>query len=476
MKTSHVSYGFLLTFLATLFLLRFAPLLAVSAVWMAVIAVIAINLLLLALLTRQYVSLSLGIAMIAGALLAVSCALSTVHTTTMIDVEAHAKSENSVLHGWIVQPPDVRPLVTKYVIAVDAILNADGTETPVKGRVALNDYGGWPEHFYGDEVKIGGRLQRPAKIDDFDYPHYLELQGIRATITRGTIEASTTDKAVPPHARTWGLIGLLTKWRTKVENQVGMILPEPHASLLAGLLTGSRRGLPDDVSDQFRISGITHIVAISGYNITMILALLGSLLFWIPLKWRFWPLAGGVIVFTLFVGASPPVVRAAIMGILGLIALQANRLSVPRLTALWAAFFMLVWSPMMLWYDASFQLSFLALVGIMELTPWLKKLFAKVPNTLAIRDSLITTVAAQIGTLPISMIIFHQLSLVSPFTNLLVAPLVPLAMLLGFVAMCLSALWLPLGLTVSYLAWVLLQFILWIGQFGALVPYAAVRW
>jgi competence protein ComEC len=362
----------------------------------------------------------------------------------------------------------VRPLVSKFVIGVDAILNADGSRIPVEGKVLLNDNGGWPEHFYGDEVRISGKLRKPEWIDDFDYPHYLELQGIRAVITRGTIQ---TEKPAD-----LSLIGVLTHWRTKVENQVGMILPEPHASLLARLLTGSRRGLPDDVSDQFRTSGITHIVAISGYNITMILALLSSLLFWLPLKWRFWPLATGVILFTLFVGASPPVVRAAIMGILGLLALQANRLSVPRLTALWAAFAMLLWNPMMIWYDASFQLSFMALVGIMELTPLLKKLFDRVPNTLAIRDSLITTVAAQIGTLPISMIIFQQLSLVSPFTNLLVAPLVPIAMLLGFIAMCVSTLWLPLGLTVSYLAWAVLQCILWIGEFGSIVPLAAIRW
>ncbi len=468
MKTSHVSYGFLLTFLLVLFLFRWVALPAVSSVTIAILAVIAINLLLAALLARRSITLSLLLAIGAGAILAASCALRTVHVTTTRDIEAHAKNAEVTLLGRIVEPPDVRPLVSKFVISVDAILNADGSRIPVEGKVLLNDNGGWPEHFYGDEVRISGKLRKPEWIDDFDYPHYLELQGIRAVITRGTIQ---TEKPAD-----LSLIGVLTHWRTKVENQVGMILPEPHASLLAGLLTGSRRGLPDDVSDQFRTSGITHIVAISGYNITMILALLSSLLFWLPLKWRFWPLATGVILFTLFVGASPPVVRAAIMGILGLLALQANRLSVPRLTALWAAFAMLLWNPMMIWYDASFQLSFMALVGIMELTPLLKKLFDRVPNTLAIRDSLITTVAAQIGTLPISMIIFQQLSLVSPFTNLLVAPLVPIAMLLGFIAMCVSTLWLPLGLTVSYLAWAVLQCILWIGEFGSIVPLAAIRW
>lgn len=471
MKTIRPVTGFLLSFIIVLFFLRFWQ---TSAYPLALYAFLT-GILTLSVLTAvvQKTATPYIIAAVAcGTMLALYSAERTVHHTQAGDIESFADGQPHTLHGWIIDDPDIRPTQTRLLIAVDTL---DET-THASGRILVTEYGGYPPHRYGDEVIVHGTLRLPEVIEGFDYPHYLELSGIRALVSRGRIDRVNTTAKRPADARTYRVFGILYNLRTSIEDRIGMILPEPHASLLAGLLTGSRRGLPQHLSNDFRTAGITHIIAVSGYNITIILALMSSALFWLPVKRRFWPLVLMVTAFTIFVGAGAPVVRAAIMGILGLVALQSERLAIPRLTILWTAFFMLMWHPLQLWYDASFQLSFLAVIGITELGPYLKTALRGVPETFAVRESLIATIAAQVGTLPVSMLLFHQLSLVSPLVNVLVAPLVPLAMLVGSVSLLLSYLWMPLGLIVGYVGWAILHMIILIAHIGALVPLASIRW
>jgi competence protein ComEC len=408
-----------------------------------------------------------------GVLLSLGMLWRMTHITTPLDIEYFAHGTSVTISGWITEPPDVRPTVTKLTVSVTEITNANGTHS-VRGRVLFNDIGAWPAVLYGDYVTITGKLTVPEVIDSFDYPHYLEISGIRAIMTRGTIKTSL--KTIPPTLsdRPWWLIGKLSAIRTSVENQIGLVLPEPHASLLAGLLTGTRRGLSADLSDSFRRSGLTHIVAVSGYNVTIILTLCSSFLFWVPIKKRLLPLALGAGLFALFVGAGAPVVRAAIMGTLGLIALSAGRVATTRLLILWTAFLMVLWNPIILWYDASFQLSFLAVLGLSEVSPWLKPLLRRVTETLAIRESLTATLAAQIATLPLSVLLFHQFSLIAPVSNILVAPLIPFSMLLGFLATMLSYIWMPLGLIVGYYAWFTLELILKIAVISSSLSFASL--
>jgi competence protein ComEC len=136
---------------------------------------------------------------------------------------------------------------------------------------------------------------------------------------------------------------------------------------------------------------------------------------------------------------------------------------------------MLLYRPAFIWDDASFQLSFLAVVGITELSPLLKRLLKLVPETLGLKETLVATLAAQIATIPLTVFIFRQLSLVAPFSNILVAPLVPAAMLLGFIGMVLGAIYWPLGLAVSYPAWAFLEAIILIANWSSAIPFAAIK-
>lgn len=472
MKTSAISYGFLLSFLCSLLFYRWYPVPILSA---AVVVLICASVLAAAFwYTKKKHHALVVVAISSGVLLSLVMLWHMTHVTEPEDIEYFANDTTVTLSGWVTEPPDVRPTVTKLTVNVTELENESGVHS-VNGRVLVNDINAWPAILYGDHVTIRGKLRRPEMIDSFDYPHYLEITGVRAVMTRGSIQKSLPDAAPPFSARPWWLIGKLSVLRTAVENQIGLVLPEPHASLLAGLLTGTRRGLSVDLSAAFRRSGLTHIVAVSGYNVTIILTLCSSFLFWVPIKKRLLPLAIGAGLFALFVGAGAPVVRAAIMGVLGLVALSAGRVATTRLLILWTAFIMVLWNPIILWYDASFQLSFLAVLGLSEISPWLKPLLKRVPETLAIRESLIATLSAQIATIPLSVVLFHQFSLIAPLSNILVAPLIPLSMLLGFVATMLSYIWMPLGLLVGYYAWFTLELILKIAVITGSLSFASIN-
>jgi competence protein ComEC len=265
----------------------------------------------------------------------------------------------------------------------------------------------------------------------------------------------------------------LDRSRLAVEGRIAQLYPEPHASLLIGLLTGTRSTLPPAVLEDFRDTGLTHILAISGYNITLVVTLLSGFFFWLPLRWRFFPSVLGIIAFTLFTGASSSVVRAAIMGILSLFALQSGRVQTIRLTILWAMFLMLLWNPRYLWDDAGFHLSFLAVIALVEISPLMEFWCRRIPDVFGLRSTLQTTLAVQILTTPWICYLFGRLSLIAPLSNLLAPPLVPIAMLTGALSLILHLIMPALGLLMAVPAYLSLSGLLLIAQTLAVIPLAS---
>lgn len=470
MRKSHLSYGFLLSLLTTILLLQWWQLPAYPLpIWLFLGCLGLLGF--LGFFTGWKQS-SIDIAIVLGIGFALATVQRTTHITTSTSIESFDDGNNYRIHGFILDEPDVRPMETKFTVTVDALTLPSGQSIPVTGRILAVDHTGWPPHGYGDEVTVSGKIARPRKMEDFDYAAYLSLTNVYSIVEYAKVSTIAPGKAA---RGTRKIFAALYALKSRFESQINRIYPEPHASLLAGLLTGSRRGIPAHLTDDFRRTGLAHIIAISGSNVTIMLAVLSSLLFWLPLKWRFVPLTIGIVLFTLFVGASSSVVRAAIMGILGLIALQSGRQSQSRLLILWAAAVMLLWNPKLLWYDAGFQLSFLAVIGIAELGEPLGRILRKVPTTLGLRASLITTLAAQIATLPLTVWLFGQLSLIAPLSNLLVAPLIPYAMLLGFTGTVVGSISFQLGQLIAYVGWGFLELIIIVAKICAAMPYSAVR-
>ena len=356
-------------------------------------------------------------------------------------------NEKVSIEGIISDEPDRRPMHTKYTI----------------GHLLVSDHSGYPQYKYGDTVRISGKIEQPGVIDDFNYANYLGRYGIYAVIYRAQVEK--VHDGPPSFFRT------LYSIKDRFEAQTNKLYAEPHASFMAGLLTGSRKGIPDHLMQKFNETGLTHIIAISGYNITIVIAVISGLLFWLPLRKRFFPAIAAIIIFTLFVGASAAVVRAAIMGILGLLALQTGKLTHVRLSILWTMFVMVLWNPKYLWYDAGFQLSFLAVIGLAELAPLLTTWFKRIPQALGIREALQMTVAAQISTAPLILLLFGRVSLVSPIANVLVAPVIPFAMLFGFLGTVVSFFWFFGGQLLAYVGWGCLSWIIFVASSLSKLPH-----
>ncbi len=476
MRVSRVSYGLLSSFLGTLFALRGWQRADYPAeLWMALAAGMALCACTALVRRLREPALALA-AIVLGTALAFCSVARTTHVTTIRSVETYANDRSYTLHGFVTEAPDKRQMQTKLAIRADTLRTGTGMTVSVNGIVLATDRNGWPEARYGDEVRVTGSLRKPGMIEDFSYDDYLSLRDIYGVMPRVNVEVV---KRFAERAGTnvvEKLFAGIYAVRDRFELQIARMQPEPHASLLTGLLTGSRGGMPQDLLDAFRVAGLSHIVAISGYNITIIITLVGGMLFWVPLKRRFPLLVIGIALFTIFVGASASVVRAAVMGILGLFALQTNRKADVRLLILWSAFFMLLLNPKQLWFDAGFQLSFLAVLGLAELSRLMGKVLGWLPETLAIRESMTATMSAQIATLPLSMLVFKQLSIIAPLANLLVAPLIPLAMLFGFIGTALGFVWEPLGMLPSYMAWGILNMIMTLARLSAGIPYAAVTW
>ncbi len=476
MKASRLSYGMLLSFLATMFALRWWQMPTYpNAAWITLGAALA-AICAVALIPRCRNTAIIGMAMLLGTGLAMFSVAHTTHVVTTQNIEHFADERTYTLSGIIVEAPDKRQMQTKLALRADTLTTSTGIVHRVSGKVLATNRSGWPDVGFGDEIRVYGALKKPGIIEDFSYDDYLSLRDIYTVMPKAQVTLLTPLSQRTDANRLDRVFAGIFAMRDRFELQIARMQPEPQASLLTGLLTGSRGGMPQDLLDAFRTAGLSHIVAISGYNITIIITLVGGMLFWLPLKRRFPLLVIGITLFTVFVGASASVVRAAVMGILGLFALQTNRQANIRLLVLWTAFFMLLVNPKQLWFDAGFQLSFLAVIGLAEFSKPLGKVLQWLPEALGIRDSLIATLAAQIATLPLSMLVFRQLSLVAPFANILVAPLIPLAMLFGFIGTVLSFAWQPLGLLPSYAAWGLLNVIMVLTKLSAALPFAAVYW
>jgi len=251
---------------------------------------------------------------------------------------------------------------------------------------------------------------------------------------------------------------------TAILNQ---LLPEPHAGLLNGILFGTKATLSKDLIDALTRTGTLHIVALSGMNITILESLIADTL--LPFIGRRWASALTILCiigFIWFVGASPSVIRAGIMGTLALLATIFGKQR-------WGLFFFLFTAAVMLiihpaWIaNLSFQLSALATLGLI--------LFgSKKEGSNFIIDDLRVTLAAQTFTVPLIFFTFRRISLVSPLTNVLIGWIIQPLTALGFVVAIVGWIWLPLGQVIAWFAWVCLQYLITVIELTAKIPFSSL--
>lgn len=370
--------------------------------------------------------------------------------------------------GIVNTEPDIRSDHVKLKIKSKK-LKIDNDWRVINGNVLINTKL-YPEYHYGDELEIACTLRKPEPVNDFAYDKYLAKEDVYSLCYWPEIKFLESGKGNK-------LISGLLFIKSKFVAIINKIIPEPQAAFLGALLYGAKRGIPEDLMNKFNTTGTTHIIAISGYNITILAALLLKLTKGIGIarKKSFWFSLVGISFFVIITGASASVVRAAIMGGLVLLAGQVGRVSRVSNALLFAAAAMLIFNPKILAFDIGFQLSFAATLGLIFLSPIFEKRVSQWPKIFGIRDSFVTTMAAIIMTLPLILYHFGRVSMIAIPANILILSVIPPTMAIGFIAVLGGLIYIDLGQILGWLAWALLSYIIKVVEILSKIPWAATE-
>ena len=365
--------------------------------------------------------------------------------------------------GTVIEEPTIKIDKAVLVVTVNKVQRSAGEEK-VNGKIQV-ETNRFVEFKPGDEVEISCKLF-PAKNVDGSWQTWLLKDGVISKCSQALVY-----KVGEVNNVKYFLLNKLLWLKQKATVATKSILPEPYASLLAGILWGARAGLPDNLQQLMKAAGITHIIAISGYNISLITVALGEWLILIGCtKKQMAGVVGVVLVaFVIITGASASVVRAAVMGGFIVIIKLVQRRARPIVILPLALLMMGLFNPLAILYDAGLHLSFLATVGLMYVNPLIeKRLPAKTPAWL--KESCVTTLSATSMTAPYSWWQFGKLTLAGLISNLIVVPLVPWVMVVGSLAVGFYFIWPALAVPWSMLAHILLAVIIWVAQLTSNVP------
>ncbi|PIP27994.1 MAG: hypothetical protein COX29_03525 [Candidatus Moranbacteria bacterium CG23_combo_of_CG06-09_8_20_14_all_35_22] len=334
----------------------------------------------------------------------------------------------------------------------------------------------YEKYEYGENLKVNCQLEIPKNFDEkFDYRMYLAKDGIFYECKSPKIEKLNKNSGNEIYA-------ILLKIKNKFNENINQLIPAPESGLLSGLFLGGSDQLSKSVKDNFSRTGMTHIVAVSGYNVTIIAEYLMLVGIFLGL-WRrqaFYFAVTGIIIFVILTGLSSSAVRAGIMGVLLIWAMKNGRLANSQNAILFSACAMLLINPLLFRWDIGFQLSFLATIGIIYLYPIFENYFL---HLVEMKHCLVSTVAeilflslsAQIFVLPIIMFNFETLSLISLLANVLILPIIPFTMLFGFIAGAFGFIFQPIALIFSWLAFLPLKYETLVINYLASLKYASVE-
>lgn len=383
---------------------------------------------------------------------------SSLHTPDPEDISWYNDTgTNATITGVVIKPPDVRDSYIGLQVDAETLrFGGPGNSFPIRGRI-LARATRFEDWAYGDRVLIQGPLETPPEFETFDYRAYLSQKDIHSIVPYASVRLIESGQGNP-------ITALIYDLRSHALNTIESIFPDPEAALLSGILVGMESSIPPEVQADFNKTGTTHIIAISGFNITIIAAIFMSLFRRILGTRKGLITAGiGIFIYTVLVGAEAAVVRAAIMGALTLIATRLGRQTYGFASLSAAAILMTVIDPDVLW-DVGFQLSFAATMGLMVFTPPLERGFSRFAGTFVSKEQaekltppvsefVLYTVAAQLMTLPLSAMYFQQLSLTSFIANPVILPAQPLLMITGGLATVAGMIWMPLGRALAIIAW-----------------------
>lgn len=363
------------------------------------------------------------------------------------------------MEGVIVDEPDVRENNQKLIIQTkeNKILINTNVENNYK---------------YGDKINFSGKLEKPENfVTDqgkvFDYINYLRKDGIFYVMSFPNIEILSRGNG---HFIKSTLFNIKNKFLEKMD----LSIASPESLLMGGLILGEKASFSQELRKSFIDTGTIHIVALSGYNITIVAEWFMKLFYFLPLNFAIGMGIFSILLFILMTGASSTAIRAGIMATLALFARATGRNYDIARALILAGVFMILLNPFLLVYDVSFQLSFIATVAVIFFAPRIEKYFIWITPRFKLRDIVSVTCAAYILVLPFILYKMGNLSLVALPANVLVLPFIPFTMFFGFLTSFLGLVHYFLSAPFGYISYLLLHYELGVINFLANIPFASI--
>jgi len=364
------------------------------------------------------------------------------------------------LRGTVVREPDQRESSTHLYLATN-------------DTIVLIYADRYSDVSYGDTLRVTGELRIPEAFTTdlgrtFDYRGFLEAKNVGYVMSFAAIEIVTSDPRYSP-------LSYLYAAKHSFMDNVEAAIPEPQVGLAQGLLLGVKQALGDEYEEIFRATGLTHIVVLSGYNVMLVVTFfMYALAFVLPYRARLIVGIVAIASFALLVGLSATVVRASVMAsLLLLLRFTGNTYHLLRALCL-AGVVMLVINPHLLLYDVGFQLSFVATLGLIVAAPFIQKYLSFMPEVVGMREFLAATLVTQVFVLPLLVYQIGEVSIIAVVANVVVLPMVPVAMLLTFAVGLVGYVSTTASVLLGYLAYLSLSYIITIASWLSSVPMATV--
>ena len=355
------------------------------------------------------------------------------------DISRYA-GQTMVVYGTINEIPKITPLddgksKVNYIITLTGGHIPDGQRIPITGvmPVTVRQLNNNIIPRQGDEIRAAGEVMllhgynNPAQYDSVAAA---ERKGIRARMSAREQDISLMSAN---HSMSWK--HMLALWRQKMIENMGQVMPQHHASILAGMLFGGYGGIPREIIADFATTGIVHILSVSGSHIALVVGVITVLGTLAARRFAFHntktvPLMAACLVtlYAVLCGLTPPVIRSLIMGLIALAAICFGREKDAGNALLVSALGMLIQQPSLV-YDLSFQLSFASTAGIVFLNEKTTRILTALPTWMA--KLMAITIAAQLGVLPFIAWYFNSFSVSSLLANLIIVPLIEWIVILG---------------------------------------------
>lgn len=380
------------------------------------------------------------------------------------------------IEGIITTDPQRLERSSRFVMTAEQLRLKNGKTIAVSGKVILQTTTG--EWHYGEQIGVSGKLVTPPESDEFSYKDYLARDQVYSMVSFPQVNFLASGQGNP--FKRW-----LYRTRQNLHRQIQAYLPQPEAALLSGILLGIETDIPADLELAFQRTGTAHIIAISGFNMTILAGIfLRRFRKFLPIWWAGLLAILAIAVYTLFVGAAPAVARAAVMSSLSMTGALIGRKQAGPFTLILTAAVMAFINPLLLW-DAGFQLSVMATLGLVlyadPILTWFEGLISNwvAPGMVKrvsgpVGEYVLFTLAAQFTIFPVLLYHFERFSLSSFLANPIILPPQPLVMILGGIMVLIGLFFPPLAKLLSYLVWLLLAYTNQVVRWIAEMPYGEI--